>query len=785
MDGSATDPRFAPLRRSERLVLVIFFFIIGLFALLVEHRSAFQHTRKGDLNVFLRAGWAVRTGADLYAVTDDNGFHYHYPPLLAILAAPLADPPAGADRTGMLPYAVSVAVCYFLNLFFLAFAVHHLAQALEWVMDRRAAGPPGLASVPGTSGEVDKVGGTDGSPGHRLRFNWPVGSRGWWALRWMPILACVIPIGHTLSRGQVNLLLLALFAGFLADLLYKRLFRAGLWLSMAVCVKVIPVYLLLFPLWRRDGRCLAGCAAGLVLGLVLIPVLFLGPRRTLDCYHEMMHAVLLPGLGSSDDPSRAAELTNQTATEGQSILTVLHNTLHYDLATRPPKASPTLRGISYVLGGLLTLAVLGAFGWRQRDDGVAVVLFFGLLVLNMLLISPVCHLHYYSLLLPLVMALMVDRWQKHEGVSPGPGLAAVLFVNGVGNLLPQLPDMNVCRDCGSAMYGSLLLWLMGVVVLWRRRAGLCAAVQREGFTLSRRLMKSCSRGGDAGTFRQRLFHGVRRLRQQPHWPEFAGPNWDEHIMQAKVTDRLHAKQGRTIARWTLGKADRQLVVYLKRHYRLPWRHRLLALLWPEGDWSPAMQEWRHLEWAHAAGLLVPTAAAGGEFIGPWGRFRSFLAVEELTGMLALHEAVPLAAKHLDPLMFRRWKRGLIHHLAALAHHLHDRRCFHKDFYLCHFYIAEEDTRRLPEEWSKRVWLIDLHRLAHHRWTWPWWRIKDLAQLLYSSDVPGVDVRDRLEFWRVYFGSGRRQRSLRWLRRIILLQAWNYQRRHQRRLRRRR
>src|SRR5690242_1882652 len=110
MDGSPeTDPRQLPLRRGERLALLAFFLVLVAFAGLVELRSVFQHTRKGDLNVFLRAGWAVRAGADLYAVTDDNGFHYHYPPLLAILAAPLADAPSGYNRAGLLPYSVSVA----------------------------------------------------------------------------------------------------------------------------------------------------------------------------------------------------------------------------------------------------------------------------------------------------------------------------------------------------------------------------------------------------------------------------------------------------------------------------------------------------------------------------------------------------------------------------------------------------------------------------------------------------------------------------------------------------
>ena len=78
----------------------------------------------------------------------------------------------------------------------------------------------------------------------------------------------------------------------------------------------------------------------------------------------------------------------------------------------------------------------------------------------------------------------------------------------------------------------------------------------------------------------RLFSGVRRLRQRPDWPEFAGTDWADRIMTAPVTDRLHVKQGRSIARWTLHAGGRQLVVFLKRHYRLPWWQRLLATLRP-------------------------------------------------------------------------------------------------------------------------------------------------------------------------------------------------------------
>jgi heptose I phosphotransferase len=129
--------------------------------------------------------------------------------------------------------------------------------------------------------------------------------------------------------------------------------------------------------------------------------------------------------------------------------------------------------------------------------------------------------------------------------------------------------------------------------------------------------------------------------------------------------------------------------------------------------------------------------------------QGFLAVEELHGMLPLHEAVPLAAARLAPVAFSTWKRGVVAELARLARELHRRKVFHKDLYFCHFYIPELFTRSPPEQWTNRVVMIDLHRLARHRFTAPWWQAKDLAQLLYSSDVTGVTARDRLRFWKLY------------------------------------
>jgi heptose I phosphotransferase len=246
---------------------------------------------------------------------------------------------------------------------------------------------------------------------------------------------------------------------------------------------------------------------------------------------------------------------------------------------------------------------------------------------------------------------------------------------------------------------------------------------------------------------------------------------DVTVMALQSRDRFHAKQGRSTARVVLDRAERPLAVYLKRHFQLPWPSRLAALLDPAGRHSPAAAEWTHLERVRALGIDVPEVVAAGEHIGPGTDLRSFLMVSELTHSGPLNELLPGLADRLEATAFDRLKRTLIVEMARMTATLHKARVFHKDLYLCHFFLDPDQIE--TDGRPSRLVLIDLHRLAEHRLWSDWWRWKDLGQLLFSTDgVAGIIDRDRLRFWKSYRRLVGMKRS-HWQAKMIRLRAARY------------
>jgi len=418
-----TEERPEPLTRFDRLALIGFLALVVVFGALVEIRSAFLSQRRTDLDVYLRAAWAVRTGGDIYAVTDDHGWHYCYPPLTAILLAPLADPPAGADRTAYAPFAISVAFWYVFSVVCVFLAAHWFAATLEEASDHLGDG------------------------------------RRWWYRRNIPIFLLLGPIGCALSRGQVNLLLILLIAGWFRAMVQQRQFLSGLWLAGAICLKFIPGFLVLVPLWRKEWRTLGGVAVGVAIGFGVIPAVVWGIPGTVEVNRRFVHAIIHPAVTQAGDDTRAKELMEITATDNQSFQAIIHNYRHWSESPRPPHADTLTRMLHVALFGSLTALTLHAFGRRRDDNPRRLLLVVGCLVLLMALGSPISHTHYFCLALPLIAGLYITSVEERpKAILPDWGTGLVLVSAALLFSLTHIPVWEGRRDAGLPMYASLILW---------------------------------------------------------------------------------------------------------------------------------------------------------------------------------------------------------------------------------------------------------------------------------------------------------------------------------------
>jgi hypothetical protein len=207
----------------------------------------------------------------------------------------------------------------------------------------------------------------------------------------------------------------------------------------------------------------------------VIPAYVFGPQKALAYFREWDSQVRRPGMTQQGDQSRAIELTDIPATDSQSYVAIIHNTLNWDRATRPRHATWSVRIAHWAIGGVLTGLTLLAAG-RQKRSAPAELVFFGSLIVMMVVLSPICHLHYFSLVLPLVLATVASVWEDKGNSRLHLGWWLLLAAFLLANTVPQLPDFYLTRDFGLAAYGALGLWLLNLL---RLRAGLGRIASRH------------------------------------------------------------------------------------------------------------------------------------------------------------------------------------------------------------------------------------------------------------------------------------------------------------------
>lgn len=411
------DPFFLA-RRTRRLVFSCLLVALAVFgALDVRDRLATgpgaQHM--SDFSCYVVAAEALASGGDPYAVANPRGWHYLYPPFLAVLLMPFHRLPLTA--LGMFWFVANVAAAS--STYFLVLRLH-------------------------------------GRRNRRLPL--------WLAV--LPVSAVVVPAVSSLQRGQISLVLLFLEMLGLTLILVGRpglaSLAGGVVLAAAAALKLVnllPAGVLLVGLLaacahRRDAvdrlrgvAAAGGLLAGLALFVWILPSVALGAERNAAHLSTFVRRVVLnPGLAADAGilawaPSNVSVLNASRHARGVIQASVKGGSAALPIGPDGPAEAVGLFGFACVL---LVPALVLAVRAGCRQDAVLQAACFGLALMAGLLLCPLTWKHQLVQIIPAVVysaRALLDRgrYRLAQVVAAVPAAlivfnSAVPTVAGAGSL---------------------------------------------------------------------------------------------------------------------------------------------------------------------------------------------------------------------------------------------------------------------------------------------------------------------------------------------------------------
>ena len=224
--------------------------------------------------------------------------------------------------------------------------------------------------------------------------------------RWLVVLPSVVMISFTFDMfdlGQPNLVLLALMLLGFWFLQHGRSWSSGSLFALATAIKVFPVAVLPYLLWRRQWASAASMAIFLVVFLIVIPTPVRGFQHNLSelktWYQGMVGSSSEAGFGKRDDQN--------WSWMNQSIISLTHRlTRPVDYNQDNPNNAPAymnLLDLDFKTANLIVLGVSLIIGLgfvavmppRQRRTPRSDAEELGILFCLMTVASPLARQYYF------------------------------------------------------------------------------------------------------------------------------------------------------------------------------------------------------------------------------------------------------------------------------------------------------------------------------------------------------------------------------------------------------
>lgn len=227
--------------------------------------------------------------------------------------------------------------------------------------------------------------------------------------------------------------------------------------------------------------------------------------------------------------------------------------------------------------------------------------------------------------------------------------------------------------------------------------------------------------------------------------KFSGADTFDQVM-ALDGDVYRAKEGRRTLMFKHGGCE----YFAKIHSGIGWGEIWKNLSSFRLPITNASNEWK------AVDLLESVGVETVEMVGKGLRGSNPAKIESFVIMRALDERVEVEdfLKDFGRLTGKKrlvLKRKIVRQVAESARNMHQAGMNHRDFYLCHFHILDQDWSQWDERTELRLPLIDLHRAQIRAQVPRRWLVKDLGALLFSAVDCEITDRDLVAFLRVYLG----------------------------------
>ncbi len=398
----------------------LFFLLLGLaFSIVPIVNSTRASGTNKDYTLWFDIGNRLQAGEPLYQLGDDGEVRYMYPPTLAVLVFyPLS-------LCGPVAFVAILTAC----------------NSIAWIL--------------AISLSIRLVTG-----------RWLGHSRYLYAV---PSLAVVPYIWDTYLLGQVNLFLLVLVLGSFLALRNKRGILAGLLLGLAIAIKVFPLPVVIYFLFRKQWLAALATIASCVLFLAVAPGAIRGFERNGDELRQWVATMV----GDQSGNTMAARSHIGFTRRNQSLVSLSHRWLRpvdagdrdgvpfrINVADVTPRTAQLVGyGSCLALAFLFLWAARGRMGRNLAAEGIEA----GMVCTLVVLVSPLSWTYFFCWLLPawtttLYYAMNPARSRKRIWV--GIALAGVLFASAFTEQIDPL-----LQAYGVTALGAVVLFLVQAVIL--------------------------------------------------------------------------------------------------------------------------------------------------------------------------------------------------------------------------------------------------------------------------------------------------------------------------------